>query len=155
HVELGGMKVAKTLDKPPVDKNPDKPLVDKNPDKPRPTLKKPPAPTGDSIKGDSQEVDDLMVAVIDLDAKQQLGCMRWVDEQVTAFYALDKNGVLRRVSFPDFKVSQTKDFERKCAWLDISAEGLLLSVPDKQEVWLVDPEQFEVKATIAVPNLKR
>ena len=36
-----------------------------------------------------------------------------------------------------------------------SAEGLLVTVADKGEVWIVDPEKLEIKKTIAVPGVIR
>src|SRR5262249_39933962 len=79
----------------------------------------------------------------------------WVDETGSAFYTLDCNGVLTLISYPDLQVVMQKDFERKCAWLDVSAEGLVLSVPDRQEVWLVHPETLEKKAVVDVSPLQR
>ena len=114
-----------------------------------------PAAEAGSPKGETREIDNLKVTALDLDARPLVACLRWTDEKGSSFDVLTRDGVLRKVSFPDFKVFAEKDFERKCEWLDISAEGLLLTMADKQEVWVVDPEKLEVKGTIEVPNLRR
>jgi hypothetical protein len=83
-------------------------------------------------------------------------CLLWADPRGSSFFALDgAKGVLRRISVPDLKVVQEKDYKRKAAWLAPSAAGLVLSVPDRNEVWLVDPTTLEVTRTIAVDKLQR
>ncbi len=117
-----------------------------------------PAPAGepDSLKGDEKETGDVKFARIDLPAKELAPPLAWADEKGTAFYALTRNGVLWKVSFPDFVVKEKKDLGRKCSWLAVSKEGLLVTVPDPQEVWVVDPAKLSsVKKKIAVPNVQR
>jgi hypothetical protein len=108
-----------------------------------------------SLKGDPKEVGDATATPLTLEAKSLLPCMAWADKEGTGFYALDSDGVLRLISYPEFNVKQEKDLEHKVAWLSISSEGLVVSVPDKHEVWVVDPAKLEVKKKIEVPSLKR
>jgi hypothetical protein len=115
-----------------------------------------PAPAaGESLKGDPLTVDDATAYPIELDAKLLLPCLTWADLQGNAFYACDGNGVLRLISFPDFKEVKKKDFERKVAWIALTGEGLMLSMPDPQEAWLLDTDSWDVKKKIAVPFLRR
>jgi hypothetical protein len=107
------------------------------------------------LKGDTVEVDDLKATPLELPAKEMQPCLLWTDKEGSAFLTIDNRGVLRRISFPAFKETQKADFRRKCAWLDRSAEGLVLSVPDPQEVWLLNPDTLKVSRKIAVPGLKR
>src|SRR5262249_2827191 len=109
----------------------------------------------ESLKGDPLKVDDVTATPVELDVKSLLPCLTWADEKGSAFFACDGNGVLRRISYPALKVTRKKDFERKIAWLALTAEGLLLTLPDPQEAWLLDANSWDVKTKIAVPSLKR
>jgi hypothetical protein len=109
----------------------------------------------ESLKGDAKQIDDITATPLTIDAKGLLPCLAWADDKSSSFYALDGDGVLRLISFPDFKVLKKKDFERKMSWLSVSADGLVLSVPDKHEVWLVDGASWEVKKQLDVPHLQR
>ena len=107
-----------------------------------------------SVKGDPQEVMDLRVTPVKVRANIT-GCMFWGDDQGKACWMLDPAGTIRRVSFPDLKESHTVELGKKCSWLSPSAEGLVVSVAELQEVWLLDPTRFSVKHRIAVPGLQR
>src|SRR5690349_14880018 len=72
---------------------------------------------GDDLRGDTREVGDLKVTPIELDGKKMLPCMRWADKEGKSFYTLNKEGLVQRVSFPDFKVLQKKDLERPVSYL--------------------------------------
>jgi DNA-directed RNA polymerase subunit RPC12/RpoP len=99
--------------------------------------------------------DGLTVADVPLDAKGTLPCLFWADAEGNSFWTLDENGKLSRISYPDLKPAAEKDLGRKVAWLSPSAEGLLVTVADKGEVWVVDPAKLEIKKTIPVPGVKR
>ena len=95
------------------------------------------AAEGDSLKDDAKKIDDLTVTPLTIDAKSLLPCLFWDGDRGDSFIATDANGVVRRISFPDFKVLKEKDLKRKAGWLCLSAEGLVMTVPDKQEVWVL------------------
>jgi hypothetical protein len=114
-----------------------------------------PAPAADSLKGDPLTKDDVTAYPIELDGKALLPCLVWADEKGSAFFACDANGVLRLISFPEFTEKKKKDLERKVAWVAMTGEGLLLTLPDPQEAWLLNPDSLETKKKIAVPSLKR
>src|SRR5262249_25761831 len=109
----------------------------------------------ESLKGDSMAVEGATPTPLELDVKSLLPRLTRADEKGTALFACDGNGVLRRISYPDLKVTKKKDFQRKVAWIALTAEGLLLTMPDPPEAWLLDPDSWEVKTKIAVPALKR
>ncbi len=112
--------------------------------------------TAQTFKGATSKADDLKVTDLKMPGQAILPCMLWVDEAGSAFLALEGGtGVVRRISFPDFKVTKQKDFERKFTWMSLSAEGALLSESDSEEIWVIDPATLEVKTKIAVPKLKR
>jgi hypothetical protein len=112
------------------------------------------ATPNESLKGDTKEVMDLQATAIKLRANV-LGCMFWADDKGTACWTLDPVGTIRRVSFPDLKLTHTIELGKKCSWLNPSAEGLVVSVAELQEVWVLDPARFTVKQRIAVPGLQR
>jgi hypothetical protein len=110
----------------------------------------------DDLKGDTNEEDGLRITPIELHHKDKmLRCLLWANKAGSSFFALNSDGELKLISVPDFKVLKTKDFERKLAWMSMSAEGLLLTAPDPQEIWVVDPESLAIKKKIEVPNLTR
>jgi hypothetical protein len=101
-------------------------------------------------------VDDLKVTTLGLPAKGLLPCLLWADAEGSAFLALHSDtGVLRRISFPALKVTKRKELDGKFSWMSMSAEGLLLSCPDSERIWVVDPATLEVKTRIDVPKLRR
>jgi hypothetical protein len=111
---------------------------------------------GEPLKGAVFRVDDLKVTPLRLPARSLLPCMLWADAAGTTFLTLEGNtGLLRRISFPDCKVVKQKELDRKFSWMSLSAEGLLLSEPAAEEVWMIDPVSLELKAKVGVPNLKR
>jgi hypothetical protein len=109
-----------------------------------------------SLKGPAVKVDDLKVSELKIPGKATLPCMLWADPKGTALLTLEgSTGVLRRISFPAFKVTKEKDFKRKFTWMSLSGYGLLLSDADSEEIWVVDPATLETKSKIGVPKLKR
>jgi hypothetical protein len=111
---------------------------------------------GESLKGETRKVNDLTAVTLNLPAKSLLPALLWADPQGSAFFALEGDtGVLRYISFPDFRLVKKTDLERKFNWISLSAEGLLLSEADSDKMWIVDPATLQVKAKIVVPKLKR
>ncbi len=81
-------------------------------------------------------------------------CLCWSADG-KAFFHLRPDGVLTRVSLADLSEQKRLDVGRGCGWLSVSAEGLVLTVLDVQEAWLIDPDTFKVKANVAVPSPTR
>jgi hypothetical protein len=118
---------------------------------------KPPVPTDpNALSSGSRMVDDLKVTTLKLPVKGLLPCMLWADAKGSAFLTLHSDtGVLRRISFPGLKVTKQKDLDGKFSWMSMSAQGLLLTCPDSEKIWVVDPATLEVKTKINVPKLRR
>jgi hypothetical protein len=91
-----------------------------------------PVRSRNSLKGAVRGVDDLQVTEIELPADTTLGCLAWSDPAGTAFFALDRNGVLRKVSYPDLAENWRLELKQQCTWLSPTAEGLLITLPDIQ-----------------------
>lgn len=108
--------------------------------------------SGDTLKGDTKKVGDLAVTPV---KTGPLPCVFWADAKGTAFYTIDSGGTIRRISFPDLKETVQAELQSRCSWLAPSAEGLVVSVTESQEVWLLDEATFKVKQKIPVPSLKR
>ncbi len=109
-----------------------------------------------NVQGGGTEQTDLKIASLDVDAKGLLPCMMWTDNTGSAFYAVDGNqGNLHRFSGADYTTKQTTNLNVKASWLSLSAEGLVLTIADRSEVRLLDPNTFVVKKTIPIPQLKR
>jgi DNA-directed RNA polymerase subunit RPC12/RpoP len=102
-----------------------------------------------------KELDDLKVATLPAERKDVLPCLKWADADGTAFLALNKNGILRKLSFPEGKELKKADLERKCDWLDISNRGMLVTLRDRQEVWLLDSDTLQMKKKYDVPKVLR
>jgi hypothetical protein len=47
------------------------------------------------------------------------------------------------------------DLKRRCGWLALSAQGLVVTCPDEQEILLLDPETLKVKKSFVVAGVKR
>jgi hypothetical protein len=108
----------------------------------------------ESVLGETAEVQDAKTTAVKLRANV-LGCMCWADDKGSAFWALDPVGAIRRITFPDLQVTHLIELDKKCSWLSPSAAGLVVSVVETEEVWLLDPARFTVKHKIAVPGLQR
>jgi hypothetical protein len=119
----------------------------------RPLLK--PAATGDALKGETRAVMDVSTASVKLSPTKTLLCLTWADDKGSAFYALDASGDLRRVSYPDLKEEWKQPLGEKCAWMSLSSEGLLITLQDGQEVWLIDPARGEMKGRWGIAHVVR
>ena len=107
----------------------------------------------ESMKGDLKIVDGLKVTPVKIRANV-LDCMFWADANGTAFWALDGSGTIFRISFPDLVVRQKIELGRKCCWLAPSAEGLIVTVEETEELWVLDPAKGTVKKTFKVPLIR-
>jgi S1-C subfamily serine protease len=93
------------------------------------------------------------VKVTDLHATFSSGppCMCW-SADATAFYHLDSEGTVRRISIPSGNETAILKTGRRCNWLCRSAMGLALTVGGAQEVWLLDPQTLKVMSRIPIGN---
>jgi DNA-binding beta-propeller fold protein YncE len=114
-----------------------------------------PRETAVDLKGTASQVDDLTVTPIKLEAKELVPALTWGDAKGTVLFALEAKGVVHRIAVPELKETHKLDAEHKCSSLAVCAEGLLLTVSDAQEVWVLDPDKLTVKRKIDVPGASR
>jgi S1-C subfamily serine protease len=113
-----------------------------------------PADGKESVLGATRTVADLTVMELKLEGSKAPRCLCWSADG-KAFFHLHADGVLTRVSLADMSEQKRLDVGRGCGWLSLSAEGLVLTVLDLQEAWVIDPDTFKVKSKIATPSPKR
>jgi hypothetical protein len=137
---------SKDSNPPPLDSKKDNPIKDNKAPTP-PGEGKPPAyiDVGGyshrtfSFKKDAHPVGDLV----------------WARDR-TSFYVLTEAGLLQQFSADTGATIREKDYAQKCGNLALSGQGLLLSMLDAQEVWIVDPENLDaVQKKIPVPSIAR
>jgi hypothetical protein len=110
-------------------------------------------PGKEAFAGPARVVDGAQVSDLTLPAKGLVNCLCWSADG-KAFYTLHAEpGVLRRVAFPGMQEELVLEVGAKANWLALSAEGLVLSVTGRQEVWLVDPATLQVKKRLPLPGL--
>jgi hypothetical protein len=116
---------------------------------------KAPQPGKGVLAGAVRVVGGLQVTELTLPGKGLARCLCWAPDG-KAFYTLHQDpGVLRRVRYPDFTEEQTLEIGAAATWLAPSADGLVLSVTGRQEVWLIDPVTLKVTKRLPLPGLYR
>ena len=95
---------------------------------------------------------NLSVTDINIPPRDAAPCLCWTDGGKT-FYFLERNGIIRRIALDGFKEERAVDLGRKANWLSLSAQGMLVALPDQQEAWLLDPKTLEVKAKMDAPSV--
>jgi hypothetical protein len=111
-----------------------------------------PKETNQSVKGKTQQVDDLRLTAVNV-GKNIVPAMMWGDAEASHVFTLDENGVLRRISVPEFMETHQLDIGRKCEWLSRSSQWLVVAIT--QEVWLVDPATLQVKKKLPAASVKQ
>jgi S1-C subfamily serine protease len=110
--------------------------------------------TGEELAGQPRTVGDLTITDLKLRTADAVPCLCWARDG-KSFFFLEPGGVLRRVALDGFKELKRLDLGRRCGWLALSAEGLVLTVTDLQEVWLLDVNGLRVKSRVPVPSVSR
>jgi hypothetical protein len=113
-----------------------------------------PRASSGSLEGLSRAVGDLKVREVSADVQKAPACLCW-SADAKAFYLLDGRGVLRRIAWPALKEERRLETGHSCSWLSLSAEGLLLTVADLQQVWLLDPNTLQLKKRFRVASVRR
>ncbi|MFO0970522.1 MAG: hypothetical protein U0793_33680, partial [Gemmataceae bacterium] len=122
----------------------------------RPAPGKTPEPKGtkDDYFGLAREVGKLVVQDLKIPAKDILPCMIFAPDGEHVF-TLEKEGYLRRIAMKNFEGDLLLDVGRRCSWLALSKEGLIVTVPDAQEFLVVDPATFKIKRRVEAPTPSR
>lgn len=113
-----------------------------------------PAKSDKKLLGRTFKVVDLECANIEVDATKLIANLVWSTDG-NSLYLQEKEGLLRRVSYPDFTEQLTLKLPSTCSSLGLSAEGLCVLVDGLQELWLLDPKTFETKQRIPVASAKK
>jgi serine protease Do len=107
---------------------------------------------GASLLGTERTVSDARVVPLQIDGGALVANLLWSTDG-KSFYALERTGILHRISLPDFKDVRVLTTGKQCEYITLSKEGLVLGMPQSQEVWLVDAQTLAVKKRIAVAGL--
>jgi hypothetical protein len=113
-----------------------------------------PQATHTSLRGNFHDIGGLKITEIDVAPKEVPRCLFWAPDGKT-FFLVEQTGALRRVALDGFSEELHLDTGHPCSWLATSAEGLVLTVSGRHEVWLLDPTTFQVKSKISVPPVHR
>jgi predicted Zn finger-like uncharacterized protein len=145
----------------PPDRPPDRPPIipppDRPPDRP-PVVVRPPAPPDRPPVArpvDRGLVGGVSFTPVKLPAEKLVASLCW-DADHKSYFALEGDaGVVRRVSFPGGAEEEKAELGQKCSWLSVSKNGVLVTLPDKQEVWVLDPKTLKVRTKALVPAVER
>ncbi len=84
-----------------------------------------------------------------------LGDVVWAPDG-KSFYLLADDGLLQQIDVASGQTTQFADLGRVGANLAMSGEGLLVSVPSVNELWVLDPAKLAaIKKKIPVPGIRR
>jgi hypothetical protein len=106
-----------------------------------------------ALGGAPWRVQDLVVTPITLEPDRLAGPLQW-DADGGHFFALEANGVLRRIRFADLRETHRLEIGQPCSGLAVSAFGLLVALPKEGEVWQINPARLTVDARIRVPDVR-
>jgi hypothetical protein len=105
------------------------------------------------LAGPKKMVLDAVVTTLSVDAAKVLPTMIFsADGKV--IYLAEKAGVLRKIIVPSFLQERDLVLGTPASSLAISTEGLVISAPQAQALWVVDPGTFQVKRKISAPGAK-
>jgi S1-C subfamily serine protease len=122
----------------------------------RPLAKEPPVKvTGESVAAAKRSLMGLEVTELTLKADREPRHLCWSADGKAFFYLEPQGGVVRRVSFPGLREERVLEVGRRCAWLSVSARGLLVTLAEGEEVWLVEPVTLKVQAAYHIPGVAR
>jgi hypothetical protein len=110
-----------------------------------------PAPreTGRDLATPPTTVLDLKVTKLALSGKAVIPGALWSGDS-RSLYLLEKAGTLHKIEAASLREERVLEVGKPAAWLGDSKEGLLVSVPDLQELWVLDRETLARKAAIPI-----
>jgi hypothetical protein len=91
---------------------------------------------------------------LNLGGQKLVGDLCWSTDG-RSFFTLDENGVLRRVALDGFREEKRLDLGRRCGWLSVCKRGLLVTLLDLQEAWVIDPNTLNILKRVAAPAAER
>jgi hypothetical protein len=97
----------------------------------------------------------LIVKELSLPTEGVPRCLCWSADAKAFFYLEPEKGRVRRIAFPGLSEERVLEVGRRCSWLALSAKGLLVTVAESEEVWLVEPATLAVQAVYHIPGVAR
>ncbi|HEY1379944.1 MAG TPA: serine protease [Gemmataceae bacterium] len=116
-----------------------------------PDAAKPAAPI---VATPAKAIGDLAVKEVSIGSGAAPACLCWSADG-RSFYHLDGSGVVRRIEYGTFTEQASCDTGRKCSWLSLSAEGVVVTVPDDQELRVLDPVTLKPVRKAPIAKAKR
>ena len=107
------------------------------------------------LSGGPERLGDAVVTRVRLPAPEVTPCLCWAAAGRSFYYLNGGTGTVGRVTFPGLEEVRRLEIDRKCSWLSVSAEGLLVTVADRQEIWVLDPDTLRVKQRLRAPSATR
>ena len=106
-------------------------------------------PVEDVVKlaGVGENRGELKIHTLDLPAKELLPCLCWDGKRL---FALTRGGSLRVVNPDGFRQEKRLEVGKTCSWMSLSSSGLVLTLSDKNEVWIVSPDSLRVTKRLLV-----
>src|SRR5262249_46506786 len=111
--------------------------------------------TGGSVAGAKHTLKGLAVTELTVKGEGVPRCLCWSADGKAFFHLEPEKGLVRRVRFPGLSGGGVLGVGRRCSWLSLSARGLLVTVAEGEEVWLVEPATLAVQAAYHIPGLAR
>ncbi len=111
-----------------------------------------PAETKQALAVEKTVKRNLQITTIFASDDPLVGDLCWTAD-AAAFFVLDKNGTLRRIAWPDNVEERKLELAQPASSLTMSRLGLLVSLPQLDEVWLIDTESLQVTKRISAPGL--
>ena len=103
----------------------------------------------------SQDFGNAVVSVLKPRAREFPACLCWSSDGKSFYYLDGAAGKLVQVALEGLREIRRLEIGRKCTWLSTSAEGLLVTVADTQELWVIDENGLRVKDQLRVPSASR
>ncbi len=99
--------------------------------------------------------DGLTFLPVPINAKEMPACVCWAPDG-SAFYCLDATEA-RLCKFSVNPLEEVADLEigARVTWVSLYKEGVVVTLGDQTEIWLVDPETLEVKRKADVPSASK
>ncbi len=114
-----------------------------------------PTTPGTPIDTQRWRADDLDVTSLKFAEKDILPCPVWSPEGRSFFLLSANDGILRRVTTSGRVEAARLEIGQPCSWLAPSSGGLLVVLPNLQEVWQINPANLALVRKFAAPGVTR
>lgn len=103
--------------------------------------------TGKGCVKEVRQINGATFKALDGEAKFVLADMICAQDGRSVF-CLDQRGVLRQITVPECIETARLDLGGNCSCMTVSALGLVVAMPTKREVWIVDEQTLAVRHRI-------